>query len=151
MKKKMFFLLMCVCMIATNVIGQTNESAKVSKVTNGITQVPGSALKVVRNVYIKEDSKTEDILVNIDKKTNQFSLSIESVINKGKLTIEIYDSSGDKQGNFTIETQLDSEKREEVNGQFQKSWKNLPIGKWKVKIIPSSATANVRIITSLID
>jgi flagellar hook assembly protein FlgD len=151
MKRKLFLLVVCICMIAANGTSQTNESAKVSKGPIGIYQIPGSSLKVERNIYIKEDSKAEDIIISIAKKTNQFSLSIESIINKGKLTIEIYDSSGKKQGNFTIETQLATEKREEVNGQFQKSWRNLPIGKWKVKIIPSSATANIHLTATLID
>lgn len=151
MKKKMLFLVFCICLLATNVTGQRNESTKVSTDVSTISQVPGSTFQVVRNISITEDSKSEDILISIDKKTNQFSLSIESVIKKGKLTIEVYDSSGKKQGNFTIATQLSLAKNEVVNGQFQKSWKNLPIGTWMVKIIPFSATAQMHIATSLID
>lgn len=151
MKKKLLFLVVCIFFVSTNAIGQITGSANSAQVSGGISQVPGSTLKVVRNVSIREDSKAENILINIDKATNQFSLSIESIIEEGSLTIEIYDSFGKKQGNFTIATQLGAEKTEMVNGQFQKSWKNLPTGKWEVKILPSSATAEIRIVTALID
>ena len=97
---------------------------------------------------LENDSKAEEVVVKINEGTLDFNLAIESRISNGKLMVEIYDSAGKKQGNFTVETQLGEEKQEDVSGQYRKSWRNVPAGDWKVKILPTAASAKVMITST---
>ena len=143
MRKEIAFLISCMLLIGVTTHGQ--------EINVDSIQDSRSSLDVVRDISIREDSKPGEIFINIDKTTAEFDMHISSQVSKGELTIEVYDSLGKKQGNFTIETQYDSMDRESVSGAFKKSWKNIPAGQWKLKIIPSVANAEIHIVTSKID
>lgn len=148
---KIFLALVCYATITASVFSQSKINSVGYSESNDINFSQGSEFRVRRTVDIENDSKNEDVIIEINKNTVDFNLKIESRISQGEMTIEIYDSSGKKQGNFTVETQLSSGKKEDVSGQYRKAWKNVPSGKWRVKIIPSNATAKVMITSSFLN
>ena len=104
-----------------------------------------------RTIRLEKDSMPEEVIIYIKQKTQRFELLINSSVTIGKLTIEVYDPNDTKQGNFTVGTQLNSEKKEMVNGNIRKLLNEPQTGNWKVKIIPSNATGNVKIQTAIIE
>lgn len=155
MKKKITILAVLVFALASISFGQSKASTinlkgQTMTLKENFEQnfSQGSEFRVRRTVDLENDSKAEEIYIEISENTIDFNLKIEGRIRQGKLLVEIYDSAGKKQGNFTIETQMDSDKKEEVNGQFRKTWKNVPKGQWTVKIIPTKATAKVMITSA---
>lgn len=151
MKKNVLFVVICMCILSTYAVGQSSTKSHSMVVKDQNFNALRSTLNIDRRIQFSKDSKSEEIEIRINEKTEHLRLSINSEISEGKLTVEVYDSFGSKQGNYTIETQLSSEKIEKVTGHYEKAWKNLPKGIWKIRIIPTSATANVKINTSLID
>lgn len=102
----------------------------------------------VRDITLDNDSKTEDVIVAIEPRTEAIDLMISTTIEAGKLTIELFNPSGVKQGNFTVETQLDVKKQERVAGKLQKSLEEPQPGNWKIRIVPTAVKGSVRIQTS---
>lgn len=73
---------------------------------------------------------------------------INSSVSNGKLSIEIYNPNNEKQGNYTVGTQINSEM---VKGRIQKSFHLIDPGDWKIKIIPSEATGEIFVETEITD
>lgn len=148
MKKKLIFTLICSWVISASLFSQSTTTVMGYPLSNEVRQSQGSEYRVRRTVTLENDSKSEEVVIKINEGTLDFNLSIESRISNGKLMVEIYDSAGKKQGNFTVETQLGEEKQEDVSGQYRKSWRNVPPGDWKVKILPTAASAKVMITST---
>lgn len=145
MKKLKLFVLLGALLFTGNVFGQALYK-KPAPTTKSETNV-----SVERNIRLENDSKQHEVLINIKPKTQKLDLLISSSVNKGKITIEIYDPSGVKQGNFTVETQIGTAKEEVVNGNIRKSLFEPEAGIWKVKIIPAEATGKIRIQTAVVE
>ena len=120
------------------------QSAKKSNEVNSQTEI-----KLERTIKLMNDSKPEEIEINIDKESDKFELKIYCTVGFGSVSIEIYDASGKKQGNFSVSTQLSTDKNERVDGQYSKSLTDPDPGAWKVKIIPDKAEGRISIQTSL--
>jgi hypothetical protein len=145
MKKLKLFVLLGTVLLAGNVFGQApNKPAPPS--TKSETN-----FSVERNIRLENDSKVDEVLINIKPKTQKLDLAISSSVKKGKITIEIYDPSGVRQGNFTVETQIGTAKEEVVNGNIRKSLFEPEAGNWKVKITPANADVKIRIQTSVVE
>lgn len=102
-----------------------------------------------RTIRLENDSDIENVVVTIDKKTERFELMINSSLTNGTLTMELYDPKNSKLENLTIGTELNSQKKEKVNGNIRKSFYDPLLGDWRIKIIPTNATANITIQTAL--
>lgn len=100
-----------------------------------------------RTIQLENDSKAEDVILEIEAGTELFDLMIECSLVAGKLVIEVFDPDGVKQGNFSAATQLDSEKQERVQGRFMKTLNDPMPGNWKVKIVPTSARGSIKMAT----
>lgn len=154
MKKRTFYLIIGILFFSLAASAQTKEE-KIKAFFEGrdIETPKKSETKVdmARTIQFENDSKAEDIFIEIKEKTQRLQLVISSSVRAGKLTIELYDPNGIKQGYFTIETQLKSEKKEQVNGNISKSIIEPQFGKWWVKIIPRDVTGDVRIHTAIIE
>jgi hypothetical protein len=82
-----------------------------------------------------------------------FNLRITSTLFSGDLTVELYDSKGEKQGNFSLANQAilakpDSVKRplnETVRGEITRNFENPGKGEWVVKLLPKNASGFVEI------
>ena len=131
---KLFTCLTLFLLLSTTVVGQQ---------CNGIT--------LNRNIELDGSSDTEEIKVEVSKDTTTLFIGINSTIQSGQLTIELYDPKGNKHGNFSVESQLKSNKSrtESVCGQMQKQIKDPVKGDWIVKLIPNKVIGNVSICTSL--
>ena len=111
-----------------------------------------TAMDVSRSIMLSGDSETEEIIILVDQETILLKLNIQSAINKGKLSIEIVDPTGEKQGKFSIGSQIkttknnkENQKEEHVKGNINKII-NEPIqGKWIIKLIPDKAEGAVNI------
>lgn len=110
-----------------------------------------SGVNLTRNIHLKGSSSTEKIKIEVTENTNCIHLGINSIIQSGSLTIEVYDPKGNKQGNFSVESQIGSNKQfgESVCGQIQKTIKTPLKGEWIVKLIPNKAKGEVSICTSM--
>ncbi|GHN01704.1 hypothetical protein WSM22_31930 [Cytophagales bacterium WSM2-2] len=107
-------------------------------------------MNLERTVTLENDSKAEDVVISVEKETESFELVISSSVMAGKLSIEILDPSGNKQGNFSVDAQLATEKQERVTGNFHKSLKEPQSGNWKIKIMPTAAKGQIKIQTAML-
>ncbi len=98
-----------------------------------------------RRIQFAGSSDTETITVYVLEKTSEMMISVRSSIKEGKLMVEVYDPSGEKQGQFFIESQVQSndKKHEIVSGTFNKSVVSPATGQWKIKLIPNQAHGSV--------
>ncbi|MFW5658283.1 MAG: hypothetical protein ACOCYF_02440 [Bacteroidota bacterium] len=145
MKKQTAYLVIIALFFSFTALGQSQE-LKANSAKNSETKV-----SLQRSIRLEKDSKPEEIIININQNTLQIDLYISSSISEGRLLIELHDPNDTKQGNFTLETQLNSEKKEEVTGIFQKSLKEPLPGNWKVKIIPAETSGNIHISTNIFE
>ncbi len=112
---------------------------------SSLAQESESAFELRRTILLEQDSNPEEVILTMPENTKRFRLQIGSTISDGELTIEFYDPNGKKQGNFTVGTQMKSEKREIVKGNIHKSWQEPLSGDWRVRIIPFETTGEINI------
>lgn len=141
--KQKAYLLISILLFSLTVFGQSQEKIVSSSMSSK------TKIDLQRNIRFENDSKSEEIVINIREKTKRFELMINSRVSKGKLTIDLYDPSGLKQGTFTLGTQLNSEKHEIANGNIRKSLNEPQFGDWKVVLIPINSTGDIRIQTAI--
>jgi len=158
MKKRTSYLIIGILFISLTAIGQTKEeeffSPKDSEAkAKNFFEFKNSETKIdlVRTIRLENDSKTDEVFIEIKEKTKKLQIIINSSVIDGTLTIELSDPNGIKQGNFSIGTQLKSEKKEQVNGNIEKSIIEPQFGKWRVKIIPKNVTGNINVNTAIIE
>ncbi|MDR6300145.1 hypothetical protein [Mesonia maritima] len=131
-------LLFFTCLLSIVTIAQN----KTSQYKDQSTQV-----NLQRNIQIKQDTREQEITIEIDNQTKKIELMIHSSVSLGQLSIEIYDSKGKKQGDFSVGNQLNTNVSEQVEGNITKSLIEPQEGLWKVKIIPIKAKGMVQIST----
>ncbi len=109
-----------------------------------------NATTLSRNIELDGSSDTEDIKIEVSDETKKMFIGVNSTIESGYLTVEIYDPSGNKKGNFSVESQVKSsdKKREQVCGQMQKQIEDPEKGTWRVKLIPKNAVGKIHIQSS---
>lgn len=109
-----------------------------------------SSTSLSRNIELDDSSDTEDIKIEVSDEVKKMFIGVNSIIESGYLTVEIYDPSGNKKGNFSVESQLKSsnKKKEQVCGQMQKQIDDPEKGTWRVKLIPKNAVGQIQIQTS---
>ena len=158
MKKKASYLIIGTLFLSLTAMGQTREedffagkdrNAKEKQFFE--SNISETKVDLQRTIKLEKDSKSEDVILHIKKKTKKLDLLISSSINNGKLTIEVYSPDNIKQGNYTVGTQLKSEKKEIVNGNIRKSLVEPQAGEWKVKIIPTDASGTIKIQTAVLE
>lgn len=107
--------------------------------------------KTTRNLGFKESSKVQTVEIKISEKTSTLSIEILCTVKKGIVTIEIYNPSGEKQGEFSVES-MESEDdgslfsilAEGVSGQINKIINDPELGKWTIKFTPKQASGRVQ-------
>ncbi len=108
-----------------------------------------------RKINLKnQDSVEKNIKINVSEGTINVYLGIECKVSMGNVTIEIFDPNGVKNGNFSIESQIEEELpiraeyyNEIVEGQIEQRLESPIKGTWVIKITPEKATGNVHIKT----
>ena len=105
-----------------------------------------------RNLGFKESSKVQNVEIKITENTSALRLSIKCGVRKGNVSIQIYDPSGEKQGEFSVESMesddndsLFSMLKEGVTGQINKYISKPQKGTWIIKFIPKNANGRVEI------
>jgi len=144
MKKKTVYLSFCFLLLSLSIWGQ--EQGNYVSVSSASAN---SETKLDTTITLNYVSKQEDILVKIEKQTKSLELMISSSVNAGNLTIKVYDPNGNEEGNFSVGSQLDSEKSKSSNGTICKSLNEPQAGNWRVKIIPIKAKGIIRIQTKI--
>lgn len=122
----------------------------------GQPQIDHTTFNLLRKVSLNRESEKMDILIPILGSISTFSIKISSEISEGELIIEIYDPTGEKQGNYFIDTQnslkpnkiektTNPDVKESVIGHISKLI-DYPInGNWKVSIIPKYTVGHFEI------
>ena len=111
-----------------------------------------NAVSLNRTIQFDGSSDQENIVIDVSKNTSKMHVSINSTVKSGYLTVELYDPKGNKKGNFSIESQVNSsQKKEQVCGQMQKHIDDPIKGKWVIKLVPNKVIGDVSICTSLHD
>lgn len=108
--------------------------------------------KTTRNLGFSESNKIQTVDIKIAEKTVRLSLEIICSVKEGSVTIEIFNPSGEKQGEFSVES-TESEKDESlfsllkdgVSGQINKRIIEPALGKWTIKFTPENASGRVNI------
>lgn len=113
-------------------------------------QDPESFFTSGREISFADDSKGEEITIEIEKDTRIFELKIYTIIEKGRVSVDIYDPENNRQGKFSVGTQLNSGKNERASGEFSKHLREPIAGKWRIKISPSGASGRINIETSFV-
>lgn len=104
-----------------------------------------------RNIELEDSSDNEAIKLTVEDGTECFQVGVNSTIESGSLTMEIFDPKGDKQGNFSVESQLSSssssggKKKEMVCGQLNKTFKEPMAGEWTIRLKPKRVTGKISI------
>lgn len=109
-----------------------------------------SSSQTSRSIELDDSSKKETIKVEVSEGTKNFMIGVNSLISSGSLTMEIFDPKGNKQGNFSVESQFsDNAKsgnsKEEVCGQLNRSFSEPMAGDWSIKLKPKSVTGKISI------
>lgn len=146
MKKRIAYLIVTVLFFSITTFAQSQDLKSTSSTSSGI--VHRDRVDSQRNIRLEKDSKSKEIIITIKKKALEFNILINSSVSNGKLTIEIYDPKNEKQGNYTVGTQVNNEL---VKGRIQKSLHLVDPGDWKIKIIPSEATGEIFVETEITD
>lgn len=116
-----------------------------------IAQQDCTDYKITRTINLDESSKTKEINLEVNEDVVCLQIGLISTIESGSLTIEIYDPNGDKQGNFSVESELSSnssssgKNKDLVCGQLNKTIKDPMKGNWTVKLKPKKVTGEIMI------
>lgn len=98
-----------------------------------------------RTIELEDSSDNEAIKLEVEGNTECLQIGVNSTIKSGSLTMEIYDPKGDKQGNFSVESQISSntssggKKKELVCGQLNKTIKEPMAGTWTIRLKPKKS------------
>ncbi len=100
-----------------------------------------------RTIELEDSSDNEAIKLEVEDNTECLQIGVNSTIKSGSLTMEIFDPKGDKQGNFSVESQISSnaKKKELVCGQLNKTFKEPIAGTWTVRLKPKRVTGKINI------
>jgi len=105
-----------------------------------------------QNLGFKESSKTKNIKVKVTESTSLLNLNIKCGLREGTVTIEIFDPSGEKQGEFSVESieteddgSLFNMLQKGVEGQINKLIDKPKKGIWSIKFTPKNASGGVEI------
>lgn len=133
--------------------------------TSFATGQDATQFNIERQIFLNDESENLEIILSVSEQDKSLLLKIQSAIVGGELTIEIYNPKNEKQGNYSISTQLKSAplnsnvdpivnawvvkglNKETVQGNITRSIKNPVKGNWVVKIIPKKAVGNVKIVS----
>ncbi len=116
-------------------------------------QHDGCHSSLSRSIKLDKSSKKEEIKIEVADNVKSLNIGLNSTISEGSLTVEIFDPKGDKQGNFSVESQLSSsssnsgKNSEMVCGQLNKTISDPIQGDWVVKLKPKKVTGKVQIHT----
>lgn len=145
MKKRAAYLIIFIFLVPLISFGQNREN-NVLSIKENIVELELLELKELEWIMILEnESKTDEVLMEIKRNTEKLNLFIHSQVRKGKVTIEVYDPNGTKMGYFSGGTLPNSGKEEVVKGDFEKSWVKPLSGKWRIKNIPIDATGPIKL------
>jgi len=133
--------------------------------TSFISGQDATTFNLERQIILNGESENLEVILSVSEQDNALILKIQSNIQEGELTVEIYDPKNEKQGNYSIGSQLKSTKsnsnknqmekeleargiyKEKVQGTITRSIKNPVKGNWVVKIIPKNAKGLVTIVS----
>ncbi len=110
-----------------------------------------SSYQTSKSINLDNSSKNESVIIAVTEEVMCLNIGISSNISSGALTMEIYNPNGDKQGNFSVESELNSsssnggKSSETVCGQLNKTFKEPMKGDWVVKLKPKKVTGKIQI------
>lgn len=112
-------------------------------------QVDNTNFSIERSIALNDANDVKTITFDVAEDITFLQMGIMSVIEYGTLTLEIYDPNQLKQGQFSVEGQLKTNKpksvEELVSGNISKNLENPTQGTWTIKLIPKNVTGTIKI------
>ena len=136
----------------------SQNSDKQIKQVNGKTDKKGTVHqkenKFSRTIELNGETDKKEIIVAVSEKETELTININTIITKGELMVEIYDPTGEKQGNCSIDCPDSIDKNDKLNDisqiesascSFSKSF-NPPLpGDWEINIHSKKAKGTLKI------
>lgn len=102
-------------------------------------------LNMSRFIKLKQSSSQQVIVIEVDNNTATFEYLIETTVNSGELTVEILNPNGEREGIFSVGTQLSLVASEIAKGTITDSFSMPKPGEWKIIIKPKLASGEISI------
>ena len=110
-----------------------------------------------RRLGFNNSVNSQSVEIKSPKDTSTLSIQILCSVENGAVTIEIFNPSGKKEGEFTVEsTETETSNslfdllNEGVSGEINKLVNDPEVGSWIVKFNPDKATGKVQIVSKLV-
>ena len=110
-----------------------------------------------RRLGFNNSTKTQTVEIDTPKNSSSLGLQILCTVKNGAVKIEIFNPSGKKEGEFSVESTENEGSNslfdlldEGVSGEINKMIYEPHVGSWKIKFIPENATGKVQIVSRLI-
>lgn len=140
MKKNQITLSICIILLSFTVCGQTTLS-KTSSLNNSKEIYFDD-----RVIQFENDTKTEEIIINIKEKTPVMELNINGRVSYGTLNVEVFNPKGERIRRVKIKVKLKKLDENGISiGEINKFIKNPELGNWKVKLSAAKVTGEIKI------
>ena len=127
---------------------------KVNKKIDNKNPIQQKGTKISRTIDLKGEIDKKEIIVAISEKETELTINITTLITEGELLVEIYDPSGEKIGNCSLDCPDSKHKNDKSNDtsiiesascSLSKSF-NPPLpGNWKINIHYKKAKGTLNI------
>ena len=97
-------------------------------------------------ISFNNDSKTEEIIINVKDKTPVMDLNINGSVSYGTLKLEVFNPNGESVRRVKIKVKLKNPNKNGVSiGEINKFVKNPELGNWMVKLTGVKVTGKINI------
>jgi len=107
-----------------------------------------SNLLLERQIRLKDHNQKETITVEVENDIYKINFNVQTRLVGGKMKIDIYNPDGEREGTFSVSTQLSETVSEVAMGQLNKEIFEPQPGIWKIVIDPKKANAEISLSTS---
>lgn len=135
-------------------VGETKTVQGVHSVQQGQETV---RLQKQTKLEFREESKKAELKIKFTDEYNILHVSMVCQLSSGSLVVYLIDPKGEEQGTFTVKAGDDvvmgdhTKIVQQVMGQMQKQIMNPLKGDWIVRAVPTNATCNLEVHSSLIN
>lgn len=105
-----------------------------------------------RTIEFKGEKNKEEIIYPVGEKDTELSVNINMKISDGELVVELYDPSGEKAGNCSVNCTLSSDDDDDDEGSeknascsFSKSYSPPLPGSWKIIFVNKNAKGTLEL------
>lgn len=101
-----------------------------------------------RVIKFDNDTKKEEIIINVKEETPVMELSVTGKVSYGKLSVEVFEPNGNRVRKFIVKVKTKSKNPDEKGmsiGEINKTVKNPELGNWKIELSGIKVTGEINI------